>query len=503
MDQHFPNSEPAVISKSADLDDAGLLSRSVALRVQREPIPSLVHNESQLSPAVGRDSGLQISKERFGLPVLGLPTDSSAMNTAVVILANTAGQLINSPVYFDPSDEAQRFRQEHEESTLSQVLGFSKPGDWFVASSVDPERMQSILHAIRNSYKRAGLELSSDFMFIRDPSEIAESACAGMPILPAILTPEAFDVSTATDAERLSARGIAIANIAAYTKDGAEKWWNLNGIPTPHTQYIHLGLVNHQSAVDALQSQFSDYDELVINTTGGSGGYALHRLNLANLTAETLRKLFGDEVIQAQGLLDVAVSPCVIASIDDDSSKVLGVSIQKFEHGFGIHSGNYWNRDLWVRFELDYPGITKITTAALDCLRKAGVRGQVNIDLMCVSEQERLDRGLTARSVLREANIRPAGSSVFLRLQEGQIDGERVEHIASATGISIDVSERGLASVLSILDEYRSPGRTRAVLYSVNPLAESCSIAFLGARGCSLEDLVAFEKRLINTLSER
>lgn len=503
MDQHFHDNEPAVITRSADPDDVGLLSRSAALQVQREPIPSLVHNESQLSPAVGRDSGLQIAKERFGLPVLGLPTDSSAMNTPVVILANTAGQLINSPVYFDPSDEAQRFRREHEESTLSQVLGFSKPGDWFVASSVDPERMLNILQSIRNSYKSAGLELSSDFMFVRDPSEIAASSCAGMPILPAILTPEAFDVGTATDSERMAARGIAIANIAAYTKDGAEKWWNLNGIPTPQTRYIHLGVVDHQSAVEALKSQFADYDDLVINTTGGSGGHALHRLELASLTAEKLQKLFGEEVIQAQGLLDVAVSPCVIASIDDDCSRVLGASIQKFEHGFGVHSGNYWNRDLWIRLEIDYPGIGKITTAALDCLRKAGVRGQVNIDLMCVSEEEKANRGLTARNVLREANIRPAGSSVFLRLQQGMIDGERVEHIASATGISIDVSECGLTSVLSVLEECRSPGRTRAVLYSVNPLAETCSIAFLGARGCSLEDLVAFEKRVMSRLSER
>lgn len=505
MSEPTPNTDPLkssrVLESSAqDEGDAGLLSPSVALRTQREPVATLLHNEMHLHPAVARDSGLRTPKERFGLPVLTGRAHESSSDSAVAILANTAGQLINSPVYFDPSDEARRFCREHEEATLSQVLGFSMPGDRFVASSLDPERMKAVLGAIRESYGRAGIELAREFSFVRHHEEIVVS-CAGMPILPAILTPEALSVGTTTDAERLSARVIAVANIAAYTKDGAEKLWSYHGIPTPQTSYINLSLVGHQAAVDALKSQLSDYDELVINTTGGSGGYALHRVKLANLTAATLRELFGDSVIQVQGLLDVIVSPCVIALIDDERSRVLGVSIQKFDHGFGVHSGNYWNRDLWVRLELDYPGISKITTGALECLRKAGVRGQVNIDLMCVSEQERLDRGLTATSVLREANIRPAGSSVFLRLQEGLIDGKRVEHIASATGISVDTSERGLAAVLDILEEYRVPGHSRATLYSVNPIAGTCSIAFLGASGCSLDDLIRFEKRVMNALS--
>ena len=141
MNQHSPTNESAIVYTPVVDAGAEFLAPSVALRAQRDPIPSLVHNERQLSPAVGRDSGLQISKERYGLPILGLPTDSSAMDTAVVIFANTAGQLINSPIYFDSSDEAARFRREHEESTLSQVIGFSRPGDCFVASSIDPERM--------------------------------------------------------------------------------------------------------------------------------------------------------------------------------------------------------------------------------------------------------------------------------------------------------------------------------------------------------------------------
>jgi hypothetical protein len=269
------------------------------------------------------------------------------------------------------------------------------------------------------------------------------------------------------------------------------------------TDYVDLASVDCQSAAEALQRKFSEYDEVVVNTTGGSGGYALHRLKLQELTGETLQRLFATQLIQAQGLLDVAASVCAIAAIDDDSSTVLGVSIQRFDRGFGIHSGNYWNRDLWLRLEIDYPGIWQVAIDGLESLRRAGVRGQVNIDLMCIAEAERQKRGMTSTSLLREANIRPAGSSVLLRLRKGHIDAQRVDHISSATGIPIDTSEAGLASTLSILENCRTVGSTQAVLYSVNPSAQTCSIAFLGTDGCSLSDLVAFEQYVTRQLSER
>jgi hypothetical protein len=496
-------SQSGIREGDKDLPSEGstLLSRNAALQAQEKPVVYLTRNRNKVSSAFGRDCGLQIDHNHFGLPVLGLPLNSSAQNSSVTILPNTAGQLINSPIYFDPSEESQQFLREHEESTLSQVVGFSKPGDRFVAVSRNPEKIKIALEAIRGSYQRASIELSNDFVFVEDTSLIASVCIAGARILPAIITPEILDITTSSDSERSSAQAIALANISAYTKNGAERWWHLHGLPTPHTHYLNLESVDCQLAAQALQRQFSEYEDIVVNTTGGSGGFALHRMNLRELSGEALQSLFGKSFIQTQGLLDVAASICTIAAIDDDSCKVLGASIQRFDHGFGIHSGNYWNRDLWLRMEIDYPGIWRITNDALESLRRGGVRGQVNIDLMCISETERQRRGLRSRSLLREANIRPAGSSVLLRLREGEIDSQRVEHISSATGIPLDTSESGLASVLSILESCRTVGKTRAVLYSVNPHAQTGSIAFLGTDGCSLSDLITFEERVRRSLS--
>jgi hypothetical protein len=83
------------------------------------------------------------------------------------------------------------------------------------------------------SYQAAGIELTSNFVFVNDVSQIAQSCSAAAQILPAILTPDVFDIGVSTDVERASARTIAIANIAAYMKNGAEKWWRLHGLPTP------------------------------------------------------------------------------------------------------------------------------------------------------------------------------------------------------------------------------------------------------------------------------
>jgi hypothetical protein len=66
---------------SAELTDkltqpSGVLSRSAALHAQRKPLTNLIENKDQLSTKLGRNCGLQIAPNRFGLPVLRLPINN-------------------------------------------------------------------------------------------------------------------------------------------------------------------------------------------------------------------------------------------------------------------------------------------------------------------------------------------------------------------------------------------------------------------------------------------
>lgn len=489
-----------VLFRSGLPQSEALLRRDI-LEAQVNPLPFLLENKDNLSGRACSEIGLRIADELSGLPLLRADVRSEGPSGPVVLLANTGGQLSNSAVYLGQSEAELRLVREHEESTLSQMIGFSRPGDTFVASSENPVRMHGVLTAIAQSYRQAGLELASDFQFVDSITNFVASSSTAKPVLPAVLVPELFEACVSDASASDVARSIALANVAAYTKHGAERWWAASGLPTPQTEYLDLGRAGHVFAAEALQARFAEYSELVINTTGGSGGHSIHKIKRTELSPELLQELFGSDLIQAQGLLDVKSSPCIIASIDDESAQVLGVSIQKFNNGFGVHSGNYWNPELWTRLGIEYPDFFRVTQSALESLREGGVRGQVNIDVMCIDKAESERRGLGSQAILREANIRPAGSSVFLRLREGSIDGNRVEQISSVTGVKISVDADSLRSILSAVEELRTPGQTQAVLYSVNPVGNTCSIAFVASDSCSLDNLLDFERNVLERIA--
>jgi hypothetical protein len=205
--------------------------------------------------------------------------------------------------------------------------------------------------------------------------------------------------------------------------------------------------------------------------------------------------------IQVQGEIDVGVSPCIIATLDEDTALIRGVGMQRFDRQFGVHTGNIWHSGLFGSLSETYPRFEEIAQKALSTLHEAGVRGHINIDLLRMNSAEQKRRGLMHPVVARDANIRPAGSSVFLRLKSGHIEGEKVCHIRSVMGIKIRGISGDISKLRALLYKRENTSGCAIVLCAASAMYGSASLAFVSTTRTSPADLLNFERSVVDKIS--
>lgn len=208
---------------------------------------------------------------------------------------------------------------------------------------------------------------------------------------------------------------MGLSHIAAYRKDAAEQLWRHRGLPTPETVYYSGQAVFKKAEIIAqeLKNSFSDFDALVVSGVGGSGGETVALVERNALDADILRKISDGDKLMIQPCLPLMMSPNVVANITDNGVEMLSTTNQVFKK-FGANAGNEWPiSDEYLNVETDALG-----REAVEALRDAGVRGQINIDILVISEEDRAKLGLNGRLFLREANIRPASSSILINIRE-------------------------------------------------------------------------------------
>lgn len=424
------------------------------------------------------------SPTRAYLPVLSSQTFLSLSGGEPVhVVANGAAQLQNSLAHFNPDAGAPK--STNEQATLATTLLYTQPGDVLVFAKQHARHATAILPSVRRSLQTVGIEVADDALAVDSLAEWTRSNFFRLPIAPLVLEPEHFRLAAAMHEPGNDAALLRTlqANILAYTKDGAEKIWSRAGVPTPPTHYYSLTLGDSRIS-ERIRADFSMFDELVMNRLDGSGGYGIFRQKVTTLREQTLFDCFGESDIQVQGYLELRDSPCVIALLGSTGVEVLLASSQRFK-SFGTHSGNYWSR----AYETELcrtPGFKETCGSALHALHRSGVRGHINIDLLIAEPEKTSHAGSPPQVYAREANIRPAGSSVLLRLKQGNINGRPIQSILLDTTVKSALSPEEAADRLA---EVNQRTEARAVLLNARPSQGCLSIAFLDAGEAGEEPL--------------
>jgi len=437
------------------------------------------------------DIPLVFSHERGDMPIL--MSNSSEQANQVYVVANSGALFMNS-LFYPERRYNERARQLTDESAISsgtRMLVYSKKEDPFVYMTTDETKSVKILETIAESFRRIGIELSQVYQAVSSIDEWLDIYAGQVNILPNVLDPELLLKYAPLGRER-HIRDITLANVSAYTKNGVQRLWQRSGIPTPETAYYDLGFTTRQKVQDSAMKVFANYERVVMNRVDGSGGFATVFVSTAEIADKLQNEEFRHQKIQLQGMLPVINSPCYIANIYPDGSiQPLAVSVQIFSSP-GRHAGNYWRRN--YDFTTLAPDFEETNLAALKALSSAGVVGQVNIDSMIVSESDSLYYGVPT-TTMREANIRPAGSSVIDRLNQGNINEKAIYAILTSSRVCIPKEEFSNTNILDRMDIF-STTNTQAVLYNYNFITQMASIAFCGTEEVTEQELLQMKQNI-------
>lgn len=473
-----------------------------AIRTSGQGMPSLdatFPDQSKHSVKFGAD----FSPSRAHLPVF-FSSSAASHDTEqpVVVLANAGGQLANARGYHDPLNQSfASIVIDHERLVGPHALLFTGSEDTFVVASATETRQQTqnILNAIRATALKASITLASSFELPETIDSWLQSRTAPEALLPLTVESHLFTAfqqqyTAGTDLLAMSTR-----NAEAYRKDAVERLWGDAGLPLLESVYLSPQDIreNGSALVAALQRHFKAFDSLVLARVDGSGGYGIGRVAVSSLTASILESTSGGETLQVQGYVPLISSPCIIGTVAADHSRVLHVSEQVFSK-FGTHSGNTWSRGFASQLRDIAPEYELIATEAFERLREAGIFGQVNIDVMICTRDTQEQLGLPSNVFLREANIRPAGSSIMLRLRDGLLPGgEPVDKIHTVQNIPIQKAVLNAGLLPDYLETFEQPGTT-IVLTNYNYNTESAQLALLCCSDVSSMVLKQLEERLRN-----
>ncbi len=440
------------------------------------------HQELNSHEQLSNQPSLGFSETRGNLHGFGLDSE----DTPALVLANGGAQLMNSSHYDarHHSELSYGIVKANEKALAGYMMAFTRPQDVLAFTTDNPTLSRHVLDQIHNYYEQIGIETTMQYEPVSDIDEIPLQKG----VVPHILSPEIM--------AHFGMKDTANRNVAAYKKDITEKLWRQNGVPVPPTEYAHAATTEDEIA--SLLNSFADYQELVVNITDGSGGYGLKFIHTGQAHQHiqaSQEEFVNGEVLQIQGRLPLVSSPCVILNISDQGINILTTSEQRFSAP-GAHGGNVWTKEFAQQLAAQYPDFDKTILDAARALQQYGVRGQINMDALITSEENSEKFGVPIVS-MREANIRPAGSSVLLRMQqEGIINGQKVSRIITNTSTHISPS---LFLRSSIVDRINHRPDMKTVMYNYTPEGKT-GIAFLGNDNVSISDLQQYVQDTLYSL---
>lgn len=363
------------------------------------------------------DLPLYFDPQRGNLPILGELKDN------IFVVANAGAQLMNSPIFL----EHNALTRENSIYSAPSMLCFTRPGDVFVYETDNERQSNLALTQIRLSFQKIGIDLTSVYMSVSETSTFIERYGGRVSILSSVIEPSLLT--------KYPDQGLrAMSMVAAYTKDGAQRLWQKQSIPTPITHYAMLNGQDSQEMAQIASNEFADYTDVVVNRVDGCGGYGIVFSTKDNLEQALSLEDFHNRKVQLQGRLPFVVSPGLVANIDKYGNvEIQLVSTQLFAKP-GEHGGNLWLRNFDFR-EYD-PDFYKTNLAALEALAYVGIIGQVSVDSIVISKEDSLKYNI-AQTTMREANIRPGGSSPINRLKTGTINEGTIDGIITSTNVKV------------------------------------------------------------------
>ena len=436
---------------------------------------------------------MQFSESRGNQPVISRePIDVE--NTSIAVIANAGALDYNSPAFVDPTldPKAAGIMAEFPGGYSHRILAYTKPGDKFVFETPDVEKSLYVLSMIADFYESIGLEVTRDFVPVESTCDWVEAQRGNTPLLfGSALDPLALVSFGRSSGEEDAIMRRMQSNVAAYTKFGAERLWAARGVPVPEpTHYVLGGEGNKEIVAQALADGLHAYEHIVVTERSGSAGDGIHFATHEEALRLLMQEYSQDHLLQLQGRLDLAGSPCTIVNIAPDGSyEILMTSEQVFAKP-GAHGGNMWIRKGAV-FPKDFdPAIHMAITA----MAEAGVVGQVNIDtLLTRPRQRRLTGGRS--TLLREINVRPAGSSPILKMRKGNIEGQRIDRINTVGTIACPFEKLpALQQALSVI-EANALG-LKAGVYHYDVVHDKVGIAFIGAEGVAEDAFNTFKEEV-------
>lgn len=382
------------------------------------------------------------------------------------VVANGGAQLMNSKIYEErfTNHEANKIIANNEYATAGSMLAYSCPQDVFVYAPNGHGCRDTDFHAIADSYERYETQVSRQYQQVPSVEDIQPQG----PIIPNILAPSVTAMYQNEAIGRINAR--------YYQKNIHQLLWAETGVPTPQTGYVDK---TRNTNIDSALTAAGNWDTYVVNTIDGSGGYGIYFVPKCQVgeVITMLMKVPHNDIVQIQGQIPLQSSPCIIGNMSDSEVTILTASEQFFKTP-GAHSGNFWRSDLLAcleQYESKY-------YEAFETLRKEGVRGQVNIDLLIPKQPTVGSDGKLHHVLVREANIRPAGSSVILRLSETLLpNGEHPDRIHTVSS-SLLVNPHQLDKIAD-----QAPKNLGIMLYNYRGNEKTASLAFLGNDTCENE----------------
>lgn len=455
--------------------------------------PSDAIRRSTESINARNELSIVFSEERGDMPILTVENDSQTDN--IYVVANSSAQFMNSMQY-PYRDKAKKFKELAVQNAVSvgpTMLAYSQKGDIFVYMADQEMESVKALHRTAESFQRIGIELSQVFWAVSSIDEWIDKYAGKVNILPNVLDPDVLTKYAPKGREK-EIKNIALANVATYTKNGVQQLWANQGIPTPETAYYDLGFTKNQHVEENISEIFQKYEKVVMNRVDGCGGYATFFVPKVKIAQTLENQDFLHQRIQVQGMLPVINSPGYTANIYSDGRvQPLCVSRQIFGEP-GEHAGNYWKRN--YDFRQIAQDFEETNLQAIQVLASAGVVGQVSVDSMIVSEEDAHNYGVPTTTV-REANIRPGGSSVINRLKQGKINDKSIDAILTSTKIDLPKKQFFQKNINDYLNSF-STQNTQVILYNYNIEMQRASVAFVGTEAVSETDLLALKKQTIS-----
>ncbi len=378
---------------------------------------------------------MEYSDQR-GLHIIG---DKGGGNNPIVIIGNGGCMEYNSPYKYVASLNESGTHPDIYDGDLSDgplAYAFTKPGDKLILtiSQNQENNLNALLTHMNVSFEAIGLKLTKIENIIKTTDLSSWIKENGKNITPHILSPRMLPLLARNDQEVEQMRLQALLHTALYSKIGFITMCQKYDIPVPPTLFHTYHPQAWNNLIQQLQKTFPDIDKFVISADHGVASSGVRK----GITIDSIMKNYleglsneGNTIFtQPQYELIMGLSPCcrfaLLDGTEDQAVKFLGASAQRFNER-GEYQGNKGSHEIIAHILSIDPKFLEINYKTAQMLQQLGVRGVINLDSLITVNG----------TLMREANIRPAMSQWFSRLEQGIINQKHVTRIHTKMGIHI------------------------------------------------------------------